>query len=1142
MNTPFTPDRLRTLFQNQFNSTEWLTCLQQLFLADKLRVKPEPLDTAEDQGYYWGAINTPDHYHIGLFHYAITRGSVVNRRVGLRKLVEQFTNKRWGDFDAALVVFSSQDHWRLSLICDIDGEATSPKRFTYVFGSRGLLYRTPIERFTKLQKEGITFAKMREAFSVEALSDEFFERYREQYADFVQYVTGKRYVKSGSKWEERVLGPAHAELISAFKFDEKRVRDYIKKMMGRITFLHFLQRKGWMCGDLNYMQHLFERSPYQDDYLDAVLEPLFFGILNTRPEEREALFTAKGWNKSLLSEWKSIPYLNGGLFECEAEDLTSCQFPADYFSRLFQFFSEYNFTIDENDPTDAEVGVDPEMLGKIFENLLEDNKDKGAFYTPKEIVRYMCRESLIAYLVTQSMERGNTNPREMVEASIRDLLNKPEEIVPRMNERQKREFGESLYRLKICDPAIGSGAFPMGLLNELVRLRALIDAWAKDDNGQLLVEDYAALKSEIICNNIYGVDIERGAIDIARLRFWLSIVVDEVTPHTLPNLDYKFMQGNSLITTFNGEYINLDSKQNHANIVKMRMEKKRLYQLKQQYYTATGEQKHQLNVDIKDSILSLIALQLDFEYRQWFDHHNTMHYLPGMGIPEQLSFADIKQNLPADKQRMCDMGSTLRRQLHDETKSLAERAKHDIRFFDWRMMFTEVFEGPNPGFDIVIGNPPYIEAKKLKYIASTLKKCYSIYSGTADLSIYFIELGMKLLVNNGVLSYITTNKFFNTGYGKPVRTLLVNSHINSIINFEQVEVFEDILVSSVIINIQKREPVDNNSITYERFYKLNAKQFRSDFVKRIGHFGIYPQQFLDDREWSFANTEELLLKQTIERESTRLSDVIGINIYRGVTTGYNPAFIIDDTKRDELIAEDERNEEVIKNMLQGRNIRKWYYHESNENLIFIPWHFPLQNSANISGASIIAESSFSKEYPSLYKHLQYYQEELESRNTEETGIRYEWYALQRCAASYYNEFEMPEKIIWGLTANNWAFAYDDKQHYLPSNGYIMTSKHVPIKYLLGWINSKLMHHYFSYIGVMTAGGAYTLKAATIEALPFKIPTDFNPVIEIVEKIIEAKAKDKLADTSYEEKSIDKIIYELYGLTNGEIAIIEKANK
>ena len=935
MNTPFTPDRLRTLFQNQFNSTEWLTCLQQLFLADELRVKPEPLNTAEDQGYYWGAINTSDHYHIGLFHYVITRGSVVNRRVGLRKLVEQFTNKRWGDFDAALVVFSSRDHWRLSLICDIDGEATSPKRFTYVFGSRDLLYRTPIERFTKLQKEGITFAKMREAFSVEALSDEFFERYREQYADFVQYVTGKRYVKSGSKWEERVLGPAHAELISAFKFDEKRVRDYIKKMMGRITFLHFLQRKGWMCGDLNYMQHLFERSPYQDDYLDAVLEPLFFGILNTRPEEREALFAAKGWNKSLLSEWNSIPYLNGGLFECEAEDLTSCQFPADYFRRLFQFFSEYNFTIDENDPTDAEVGVDPEMLGKIFENLLEDNKDKGAFYTPKEIVRYMCRESLIAYLVTQSMERGNSNPREKVEASIRDLLNKPEEIVPRMNERQKREFGESLYRLKICDPAIGSGAFPMGLLNELVRLRALIDAWAKNDNGQLLVGDYAALKSEIICNNIYGVDIERGAIDIARLRFWLSIVVDEVTPHTLPNLDYKFMQGNSLITTFNGEYINLDSKQNHANIVKMRMEKKHLYQLKQKYYTATGEQKHQLNVDIKDSILSLIALQLDFEYRQWFDHHNTMHYLPGMGIPEQLSFADIKQNLPADKQRMCDMGSSLRKQLHDETKSLAERAKTDIRFFDWRMMFTEVFEGLNPGFDIVIGNPPYIGEKGHKDLFSPIKNdsyLGQFYLGKMDYYYFFFHLAFNISNNKGVCTFISTN-YYPTALGARKLRADIKERVNikHLFNFGELQLFENAPGQHDMISIFTKDKNDSICIIIDVHKKgvLSPKMFASIITHQDtdSSYSNVTQERLFDGEESYIrlqqdNGDDSLssILSKIEANNKTISQIATVNqgIVSGadkVTNKHLSTYLIDALKDDGIFTLSNHNPKD-KNIIQ----------------------------------------------------------------------------------------------------------------------------------------------------------------------------------------------------------------------------------
>lgn len=531
----YTPESLRNLFQSSFNLAQWYSFLQHFFNATELKSTPERIiENTSDEGYYLGNIDTTDSYRIGLFQYNIVKGSVANKRVGLRNLVKSFINPTWGEFDAALVVFDSGDHWRLSFICDIKGEATSPKRYTYVFGSDDLLYRTPIERFNFLKKKGISFENLKTAFSVEALSDEFFDKYREQYADFIQYITGKRFVKAGSKWEEKVLGEPNAALMQAFDHNEKKIRDYVKKMMGRITFLHFLQRKGWMCGDLNYMQNMFENSSYKNDYLDSVLEPLFFGILNTKPAEREALFADYGWDKSLLAEWKDIPYLNGGLFERDEEDEPESRFPAEYFKRLFQFFSEYNFTIDENDPNDAEVGVDPEMLGKIFENLLEDNKDKGAFYTPKEIVRYMCQESLIAYLET------NTS---VAKDKIRQFVLSPEEGVADIPENKKPKLLTALEEVKICDPAIGSGAFPMGLLNELLHCREVL-------SGEHY--DRARIKKSIIQNNIYGVDIEKGAVDIARLRFWLSIVVDEETPSPLPNLDYKIMQGNSLIESFMG--------------------------------------------------------------------------------------------------------------------------------------------------------------------------------------------------------------------------------------------------------------------------------------------------------------------------------------------------------------------------------------------------------------------------------------------------------------------------------------------------------------------------------------------------------------------------------------------------------------
>ena len=761
MNTPFTSERLRTLFQNAFNPSAWLACLQQLFQADVLRVTLDPLDTLEERGSYWGAINTSDHYHIGLFHYEIRHGSVINRRVGLRKLVEQFTHKRWGDFDAALVVFSGSDHWRLSLICDIDGEATSPKRFTYVFGSCDLRYRTPIERFTQLQKEGVTFARMREAFSVEALSDEFFERYREQYANFVQYVTGKRYVKVGSKWVERVLDLSDEQLMRAFNGDEKRVRDYIKKMMGRITFLHFLQRKGWMCGDLNYMQHLFERSPHQEDYLDAVLEPLFFGILNTRPAEREALFAAKGWNRRLLSEWESIPYLNGGLFECEAEDLTECRFPGIYFRRLFQFFSEYNFTIDENDPTDAEVGVDPEMLGKIFENLLEDNKDKGAFYTPKEIVRYMCRESLIAYLETST---------SVAKDKIRQFVFSPEVGVADIPENKKSKLLAALEEVKICDPAIGSGAFPMGLLNELLHCREVL-------SGEH--HNRAEIKKSIIQNNIYGVDIEKGAVDIARLRFWLSIVVDEETPSPLPNLDYKIMQGNSLIESFMGVDLSKltyekEHQKDNGEISLFDDEKNRLQKtvshLLSAYYSCNGhDKKVMLRQEISDTINKQLVAQA---YAQ--------------------SILDKMKNI-----------------------NLAG----NNQFFLWHTWFSDVFnrgEGKN-GFDIVIGNPPYISYYSRQAVSIDSKVLNEMKSSVSYISDkskkgryhsvqFFLYKSLNLINTSGICNLIIDFSFFEKPFTDIRKYILTNYHIREIVT--GLTAFEKVASGQLIISLNSNQNTD----------------------------------------------------------------------------------------------------------------------------------------------------------------------------------------------------------------------------------------------------------------------------------------------------------------------------------------------
>lgn len=745
MPTTYTPDILRKLFQSSFNLTQWYTFLQYFFNATELKEEPERIiGSTSDNGYYLGNIDTTDSYRIGLFHYNITKGSVANRRVGLRNLVKSFINPTWGEFDAALVVFDSGDHWRLSFICDIKGEATSPKRYTYVFGSDDLLYRTPIERFYFLKKKGISFENLRTAFSVEALSDEFFDKYREQYADFIQYVTGKRFVKVGSKWEEKVLGEPNAALTQAFDHNEKKIRDYVKKMMGRITFLHFLQRKGWMCGDLNYMQNLFENSAYKDDYLDSVLEPLFFGILNTKPAEREALFTDYSWDKSLLNEWKDIPYLNGGLFERDEEDEPESRFPADYFKRLFQFFSEYNFTIDENDPNDAEVGVDPEMLGKIFENLLEDNKDKGAFYTPKEIVRYMCQESLIAYLET------NTS---IAKDKIRNFVLTPEDGVDDIPENKKPKLLTALEEVKICDPAIGSGAFPMGLLNELLHCREVL-------SGEHY--DRAEIKKNIIQNNIYGVDIEKGAVDIARLRFWLSIVVDEETPSPLPNLDYKIMQGNSLIESF------MD-----VDLSKLTYEKE--YKKDKGEISLFDDEKNRLQKTVSHLLSS---------YYSCSDHDRKVK------LQQEIS-GTINKQLEAQA-----YDPTILARLKDI--NLAENNK----FFLWHTWFSDVFnrDDDKNGFDIVIGNPPYVVVSDIDkdhlYYKYKTKNCLELYA-------YFFEHSINILHQTGVLSFITGSLYTKGIKFEPLRIFLEkNSQLITYRN-EGDEVFKNVNMPTSTILLYK---------------------------------------------------------------------------------------------------------------------------------------------------------------------------------------------------------------------------------------------------------------------------------------------------------------------------------------------------
>lgn len=1047
-------------------------------------------------------------------------------RVNIQRLIRTVMDQ----FSCAFMLFHYEDDtrwdWRFTY-CRKSGnkeKSTDSRRYTFLLGP-GQSCRTATENFMALydKRDNLEIRDIENAFNVEALSKEFFGKYKAQYELFVTYMidpaNGMRQDFIDTDFDRSGMT---AEKIC--EREEKPIRDYVKKLLGRIVFLHFVQKKGWLGvpagmdwnhGDRDFMLHLFENASeaQKADFLDKVLEPLFADALDKNRESEGDLFDTQVEGLRNIR----IPYLNGGLFERDELDLKPSRFPAEFFGNLLTMLSQYNFTIDENDPNDAEVGVDPEMLGRIFENLLEDNKDKGAFYTPKEIVQFMCRESLIAYLQTNQKVEDRERIRQFVithdMAHLGDLTS---------------EIDKKLRDVKICDPAIGSGAFPMGLLRELFFCRSAIEP--------NIVENAANIKRHIIQNNIYGVDIERGAVDIARLRFWLSLIVDEKSPEALPNLDFKIMQGNSLLESFNG--IDLSKLTELSTQTPVFEPQKNLFgdienpemkisfipndsviefkkNLAQYFKTSNHQERLELRRDVSKFIKQQISIVIDSKIKQCERIISDLSDLPSLNKKQTRGLQEAQDNLILYKFAL---------------ERLDNLQEQNSEFFLWHTWFSDVFSRPTKkGFDIVIGNPPFVEAKKLKYIASTLKDYFSVYSGTADLSIYFTELGLNLLADDGIISLITTNKFFNTGYGENVRALLSSQYINLLLNFEQVEVFEGVLVSSVIFNINKRPKTSSHHFTYEKFYQLNCSDFKREFVSRQSSgFGMYPQDFLNQKEWSFADITQFSLKEKIEQGNTKLKDLTGVKVYRGVTTGYNPAFIISNAQRDELIAQDAKNAEVIKNMLQGRNIRKWFFNESEENLIFTR-----------KGTDI-------EKYPFIKNHLKTFYNNLKPKTAEDSSEgrkpgNYKWFEILDNTA-YYREFEKNEKIIWGLTANNWAYTLDTEQHYLPSNAYILTSEIIPIRYLLGLLNSRLLHYYFGFIGVMTAGGAYTLKAATIEALPIASANEDQQklICDKVDTILKLKASNKEADVSAAENEINRLVYDIYNLTEDEIRIVEQS--
>ena len=1064
----YSKDNLRQIFQQPFNQEGWQNMLRHYFHATELKAEREHIDDTPDdeKGYYLGAIDTTDNYRIGLFYYQIQHGNVARKRVGLRNLVKSFINPDWGEFDAALVVFDSSSVWRLSFVCDIKGENTAAKRFTYVFGESDNYYNTPVGRFDALQRNGISFENIKDAFSVERLNKDFFNGYKDRYVKFLKHIND----------------------------DTKDNRDYVKKLMGRLVFLQFLQKKGWMGvpanqqgwngGDKFYLNHLIERYDGNDRLLSDVLEPLFFNTLNERRTNDLA--------DPRLGDNIKIPYLNGGLFDKDELDKKDIDFPYDYFKELMDFFAMYNFTIDENDPEDSEIGIDPEMLGHIFENLLEDNKDKGAFYTPKEIVQYMSKESVAQYL------KSNT-PEELHSAI--DSLIKQRVVEPILqNKENARLVNKALYVVKVCDPAIGSGAFPMGVLNVLFDCRHLLYGFI----GKNEDFSYAKVKRDIIQNNIYGVDIEKGAVDIARLRFWLALVVDENEPQPLPNLDYKIMCGDSLLHRFplDTPFQNVLKDYNQKNGTHYTLDDYR-----QWVYDYTDISDHAQKDDFRQRIEDI-----KHAFKTELSDKEKGKIAKVRGTIANLQMEDLFGSKKKDNEKKIKVLQKELKALEKQREEI-ENNKQFEHAFEWRFEFPALLndEGVFRGFDIIIGNPPY--GAKLSDLEKEIykEKYADVHMRSPETFCYFTSLAFRLCAKSGaaIVSYIVPNNIFFQNENEKTRELLsLDNMLIRAINLGD-NTFENADVPTCIF-VGKAKKTKDYSIAYSDYRDYNVKKIEWD--ESIDNIKVEKLQTVPALVIGMSNSEIDILNAIKENGIT--IDSIAEEMASGISTGGDKIFRLQKDTADSMNLETQ----PIHKVLVGAEIDKYSIENTNHVLIYST------KQANIPS------------YSNIFNYLKPFEEQLSKKRETKKGIL-PWWCLHW---PRYEQLFTESKIIMRQTSDRIRCVFDENGFFV-LNSILVFKKNTneyQYKYISSALNSKLTNYLyrkltqeegrtFAEVKPVNVRKLYIPKATETEQTLLSILYDYmvylrNPHSPAVDNVI---SNQFIGD--YFENIIDGCVYELF---------------
>ena len=1048
-------------------------------------------------------------------------------KVGMASILK----KHIPGLNAELVNFinpARPDSWRLSLIAkhkslESDGsvkdKGTDLRRFSYVLGPAESC-RTAGERLTQVSiKQVFSVDALIDAFEVDKLSKEFFNEYKyTHYNGFVKHLSGIE-IKKKSKGDEftETSKPA-GSFKSSFRGDAKKVRDFVKRMLGRILFLYFVQKKGWLevkkedkwQPDYNFLQNLFNECSDQENFYSVYLRKLFFETLNSNRKNDEAEF--------IKGKLCRIPFLNGGLFENDEPETDWVTFPSELYEKLFEFLNRHNFTIDEDGPKDQTVAVDPEMLGHIFENLLEDNKDKGTFYTPKEIVHYMCQESLIDYLSTYlKRASGITNEStwkslsEGIEKFIRLHLAEPILSYDKL-------ILSALKEVKICDPAIGSGAFPMGLLQEIFQAVEYLHTITPDTVEEvwgLKGWEPSKVKLDIIENSIYGVDIEKGAVDIARLRFWLSLVVDEESARPLPNLDYKIVEGNSLLSKFNHEVINIDwSNRDVPSIVK---KEKDLIErafgdlIRKEKLVFEGDKdKAELQTQIRDLKIEILTNQIKINRIRFEEGNKATGSLFGPTKDEKVKSFDVQQRL-----------TVLGRML---TKLEAlKRNKEPLKFFDWKLDFPDILNdqiAKESGFDIVIGNPPYVQLQRMGEEADLLEQAgYATFVRTGDIYCLFYEKGHSILKAKGVLTYITSNKWMRASYGQAIRKYFIEKcNPLKLIDFAGYQVFENATVDTNIL-ISEKSDFSGEIATCSLGEDLNDLSYLSDYFRQ---HQTRSYNLKSESSWAVMNFNELSIKRKIEEKGIPLSDW-DVQINYGIKTGFNKAFIIDSTTRDEIIKKSPKSDEIIRPILLGKDIKHYSYKWDGLWLI---------NSHNGIKSRSIPRIDLQEEYPIIFKYLSQFKSDLVKR--QDQGDH--WSNLRNCA--YLDDFSKP-KIAWGNLALKSQFAFIDNDYFINAPSPFFVSKNL---YLLAILNSSVGEYYIKSLGVARSGGYIEFKPMFVEQVPIPKIDEVKqvPFSDLASKIIDCR-KNGLNPKDLEDK-LNQIVFELYELTEREADLLLAAGR